>query len=57
MWGCGQEESKLVRLLHEVMVAFDKEVALHPKLYKVCARGLALLRSVQHHNDVLEGGT
>ena len=36
--GCGQEESNLVRLLHEVMVAFDKEVALRPKLYKVCAR-------------------
>ena len=26
-----------MRMLHEVMVAFDKEVALRPKLYKVCA--------------------
>ena len=42
----GQEESNLVRMLHEVMVAFDKEVALRPRLYKVCARGLALLRSI-----------
>ena len=38
MCGGGQEESKLVRMLHEVMVAFDKEVALRPELYKVCVR-------------------
>ena len=36
--GGGQEECKLVRMLHEVMVAFDKEVELRPMLYKVCAR-------------------